>query len=82
MADYLTVCAALLLSMGFTFLFWFIRRLGIIEIEAAVMQDYHERPKLEPQPMVEVRNPFKITASSSLTLGKICRFFKTYYQGH
>ncbi|XP_028409828.1 uncharacterized protein LOC114532510 isoform X2 [Dendronephthya gigantea] len=64
MADCLTICAALLVSIGFTFLFWFIRRLGIIETQTAVT---HKRPK--PQPMVEVCNPFKITASSLPLIG-------------
>ena len=69
MADALTVCAALMVLIGFTFLFWFIRRLGILELEAAMMQDHLRRPKADPQPMVEVKNPFKMTVSSSCILG-------------
>lgn len=69
MADALTVCAALMVLFGFSFLFWFIRRLGILQIEAARMPDNFERPKPDPQPMVEVKNPFKMTATPSPTLG-------------
>ena len=69
MADAITVCAALMVFFGFSFLFWFIRRLGILQIEAARMPDDFERPKPDPQPMVEVKNPFKMAATPSRTLG-------------
>ena len=69
MADALTVCAALMVLFGFCFLFWFIRHLGILQMEAAMMPDHFDRPKPDPQPMVEVKNPFKMTASPSSTLG-------------
>ena len=69
MADALTVCAALMVLFGFCFLFWFIRRLGILQMEAAMMPDHFDRPKPDPQPMVEVKNPFKMTACPSSTLG-------------
>lgn len=69
MADVLTVCAALVLFVGFTFLFWFIRRLGILEIEAGIIQDGIQRPKANLQAMAEEKNPFKMTISSSCILG-------------
>ncbi len=70
MADALAVCAALMLFIGFSFLLWFIRRLGILELEGPMIRDNFQRPKADPQPMVEVKNPFKMTVSSSCTLGK------------
>jgi hypothetical protein len=76
MADALTVCAALMVFIGFSFLFWFIRRLGILQLEAAMMQDHFQTPKTDPQPMVEVKNPFKMTVSSSCTLGKFVQIIK------
>jgi hypothetical protein len=76
MADALTVCAALMVFIGFSFLFWFIRRLGILQLEAAMMQDHFQTPKADPQPMVEVKNPFKMTVSSSCTLGKFVQIIK------
>lgn len=69
MADALTVVAALMVLFGFSFLFWFIRRLGILQMEAAMLPNHVETPKPDPQPMVEVKNPFRMSASPSCILG-------------
>lgn len=65
MADLITVCGASITLFGFVFLLWFIRRLGFLELDAALMGDDIQWPKMQPQPMVEVQNPFKMTVSSS-----------------
>lgn len=69
MADFIVVCGALVTLFGFILLFWFIRRLGFLELEAAFMNDDYQRPKMHPQPMVEVKNPFKMVVSSSNIFG-------------
>lgn len=70
MADIVTGIAASGIIMAFTVLFLFIRHLGILEMEAAMIPQA-QRQNPEPQPMVEVKNPFKMTVSRSLTPGKI-----------